>query len=119
MTVFWFQSLSPVRQPAEMIRFRQPAAMHLLSNSTVSFNGGPCHGSWSCDASESRLSITFHWDGVQERAVAHEFVRVANTQTLVLVRVNGNVRTDAILVPQNAADAGTPDGASHKRLRGM
>ena len=69
-----------------------------MSDETVVFDNGPVHGSWSLAATGEKLTVTFHYTGNNEKVIRHEFKRIANTSTLALVRANGRVRTDAILV---------------------
>ena len=80
-----------------------PCSLKLLSNRTVSFDGGPPHGRWGFNTTRSELCITFHWQGQQDRALEHEFAVVANTNCFVLTRAHGIVRPNAILIPQTEA----------------
>ena len=69
-----------------------------MADETVVFDNGPVHGSWSLAATGEKLTVTFHYTGNNEKVIRHEFKRIANTSTLALVRANGRVRADAILV---------------------
>ena len=95
---FWYQSLVPKGGWSPFEELWPPLNLHLMSDNTVVYGMGPPHGSWSLVTSGERLTVTFHHTGNHERAIRHEFRRIANSSTLALVRANGRVRTDAILV---------------------
>ena len=69
-----------------------------MSDQTVVFDNGRAHGSWIWGETGEKLTITWHHTGNHQKAIPHEFKRIANTSTLALVRANGRVRADAILV---------------------
>ena len=94
---FWYQTLQPVRW-SQLSELWPPVQLHLMSDCTVVYGCGPPHGSWSLNASRDRLFVTFHFTGNNERVIRHEFRRIADTSTLALVRANGHIRTDAIVV---------------------
>ena len=95
---FWFQSMVPKGTWSPFEELWPPVQFHLMSDNTVVFDNGPPHGSWSLAATGEKLVVTFHHTGNNERAIRHEFKRIANSSTLALVRANGRVRADAVLV---------------------
>ena len=94
---FRYQTLQPVGQPALQVLW-PPVQLHLMSDRTVVYGCGPRHGSWNLDETREELSVTFHYSGDNQRAIRHDFSRIADSSTLALVRANGHVRTDAIVV---------------------
>ena len=97
---FLYQSLRPRLQPDQQVLW-PPSELLLMSDGTVSFGGGPYHGAWSI--SGTILVVTFNWRGAQDRAIEHWFIAIATTSTFVLTHANGNIRTDAVLVPAGVA----------------
>ena len=93
---FWFQSLQPKGYHYnELWPCKQ---IHLMADQTVVFDNGQAHGSWIWGETGEKLTITFHHKGIHEKAITHEFHRIANSSTLALVRANGRFRADAIIV---------------------
>ena len=113
---FWYQTLQPIRW-SQLSQLWPPIHLHLMSDCAVVYGNGPSHGSWSLGASGERLFVTFHFTGNNERVIRHEFRRIADTSTLALVRANGHIRTDAIVVEIVGlqTDANASDGSKRPR----
>ena len=88
-----------------------------MSDQSVRFEGGTPHGSWSWDEPGTDLTVVFHHASLKHRAVRHDFVKVADTATYVLVRTNGNIQPDAVLIAQNTTQGNSTPGGDLKRRR--
>ena len=111
---YWYQSLTTqsAAHPANDDDILwPPSTLDLLSNSMVSYGDGPVHGDWV--KSDSELQVCFHWQGDPRSSRMHVFKYIADTSVLVLVHVDGRIRTDAILVPRSEPS----NGRSTKRPR--
>ena len=96
---YWYQSLTTqsAAHPANDDDILwPPSTLDLLSNSKVSYGDGPVHGTW--EKSDSELRVFFHWQGRDQSCRMHVFKCIAATTVLLLVHVDGRIRTDAVLV---------------------